>query len=610
MILALLTLAVCMQDTAVAPVSEPSSPEVGLTAEDVTSVRAWIDETIEAWNVPGVAVAVVSKDGVHLVDGFGIRSVGGSTPVDERTLFSIGSSTKAFTCLALAQAADGGDLAWSDEVREHLPAFRLQDERATVEITVRDVVTHRLGLPRHDLMWYGQPSRTREELVAGMRHLEPNAGLRERFQYNNLGYVVAAEILRGATGYDWNTWVEQRIFAPLGMDDSRTRGADFLGVENRADGHRLDDDAAVTMPHRTIDAIGPAGSITSSAKDMARWARLHLSDGELDGTAVIEAASLKQLHTPQMALGMLPSDEMLGTMAYAHGWFVDSYRGHLRLQHGGNIDGFSAMVALFPMDDLGVVCLANMNASAVPEYVVRRVADLAFDLEPRGWSEGDLDEREEARAKKDEKGDEPEVTTPRVEGTSPAHPIANYAGKYVHPGYGEVVVVADGDTLSASIGELAMPLEHWHFETFRVTDESELGGTPLASTLVQFHTNTEGLIEALSAKIEPSVAAVRFEVSADASLSDPELLAQFAGAYMIGELKLTVAMRGDELTVTVPGQPTYTLEPSREDAFELKGLDGYSIVFQRDDAGTVNAAELRQPNGTAVAERAEPDGDD
>lgn len=579
-----------------------------LSPEQLEELKAWIDGTRAAWDVPGLGVAIVSRDEVLFAGGFGVLEVGEDAAVDGDTLFAIGSSTKAFTTLSLMIAREkGADLDLDDPVSKHLPRFRLADPDVTRGLIVRDLVTHRTGLPRHDLMWYGRSARTEDEIVAGMAHLELSAGLREQFQYNNLGFLVASHVLRAATGRHWRDFVREEIFGPLGMERSVLTEAGMLAAKNRAMGHRMKEGAkpraAEAIPVRDLDMIAPAGSIVSSARDMARWAQFQLGDGG----SLVGAGALRELHTPQVAIPELPNDAMLGITSVAHGWFVDGYRGHLRLHHGGNIDGYSAMVAFFPKDDLGVVALASMNGSAVPEYVVRRVADVAFGLEPRGWSEGDLDARD-AGGDEGEEGDaEGDESDPvRIPGTSPSHGTEAYAGTYEHPGYGRIVIAEGAATpLTFHLGTLRSELAHWHHDVFRLEESPEFEGSPLDGALLRFETDLAGEIVALLIVLDPAVPEVRFELAAAAELSDPDVLATYAGAFELRGLTLTIALRGEELVVSVPGQPDQVMQPVRRDVFKIEDAEGYSLAFRRDDAGEIHELEVRQPNGTFIAKKKE-----
>lgn len=575
--------------------AETAAADAGLDA-----FGPWMREALEAWRVPGAAVAVVRGDAAVLLEGYGVRSLASGEPVDPDTLFAIGSTTKAFTTFLVATEIERGVLGWDDRVRDALPDFRLADEFVSERLTVRDLVTHRSGLPRHDLLWYGRSGVTAPDIVQRMRHLSLNRGLRQTFQYNNLGFVVAGEVLRAETGKDWHELVRERVFEPLGMRRSTTRAADFLADANHATGHGDRGGEIVEIPFRRVDVVGPAGSIGSSVAEMSNWIRLQLRRGAFEGTPLVEPASLAELHTPQMIVSELPEDPMIGIGAAAHGWFVDSYRGHLRVHHGGRIDGYAAFVALFPNDDLGVVCYANATPTPLPELAVRRIADLALDLEPRDWSGEALAAQETADAEDD-------APPPRVEGTSPSRPIDAFAGEYLHPGYGSFIVEASGaeSALTLRMDDLGGPLEHWHFDTFRVAESAGGSEDPFSGLLVRFETDETGAVSAAHVVLEPALPPLRFTAAADPRLSDPDVLAELVGTYRYREMDFVVSLRGTGLVADVAGQPTFTLVPKRDDTFSIAEAEGYSVQFRRDEAGKCTAVELRQPNGTFIAKRTE-----
>ncbi|MEM9382202.1 MAG: serine hydrolase [Planctomycetota bacterium] len=586
---------------------EVAPPDTGLEA-----FGPWMREAMEAWEVPGAAVAIVRADTAALMEGYGVRELGGDARVDADTLFAIGSASKAFTTFTIATSIEAAELSWADKIEDLLPGFRLDDPRASAELTLRDVVTHRLGLPRHDLTWYGRTDRTAAEIVAGMRHLPMNAELRETFQYNNLGFLVAGEVLRDATGLDWGELVRARILVPLGMRRSTTSGAPFLADPNHATGHGDVEDEVRVLPFRNIDVVAPAGGIGSSVSEMARWVRLQLRNGRFEGAELLQRSTFLELHTPQTIVSSLPEDPMLGIAALAHGWFVDGYRGHLQIHHGGHIDGYSALVALFPQDDLGVVCLTNRNGTPLPELAIRRAADLALGLEPRDWSGEALEKRDAGSPDGGGEGEGDADETPRIEDTTPSHALEAYGGDYVHPGYGTLSIDVGGDedapALALRLGELGGPLEHWHFDTFRVPRAGEESTNPLGGLLVRYETNETGGVAALHVTLEPALPPLRFEAASDPRLEDPDVLEAFVGTFEFRGVAFVVSMRPDgSLVADVAGQPTFTLVPGRDDTFTIAEAEGFSVKFRREDDGTVSAVELRQPNGTFVARRSDDD---
>ena len=566
---------------------------------------AWLDKARDDWHVPGIAVAIVRHGEVIYAKGSGFRDLDTKTPVTTKTLFAIGSSSKAFTTFVLGALADEQKINFDKPVRQYLPGFELHDPTASDHMTVRDLVTHRSGLPRHDALWYNS-TLSRAELVSRLKYLEPNEDFRAKWQYNNLMFLTAGVVIEQVTGKHWEDAVRERVMAPLGMTHSNFSVVDSQKADDFAQPYewRTEDDGSHEMrkmPFRDITNMGPAGSINSCVDDMTRWLMVHLGDGKIDGKRIISSAVLADLHHPQMVMGGEVSKDGVVTVGYAMGWFVDVYRGHLRVHHGGNIDGFSALVTLLPDDDMGLVILCNQNASALPGLTNRHAIDRVLGLEARDWSAEAL-----AKAKVAEESDKGAKARAkelaRKPDTKPAHPIAEYAGEYEHPGYGIIKITENGGTLSLEYNRLSAPLSHWHFETF------VCGKNPADPVFedqqIEFHTSMDGDVDGLEIAIEPAIKAQLFTRRGDASLRDAALLAKFAGEYELGSQVAKVTLAGTTLTLNVPGQPPYELEPLKENTFALKGVTGFRVKFNLEkDAAAASGFVSLQPNGAFTAKR-------
>lgn len=583
-------IAICLLLTATIAHAQISDQERALRRID-----GFIEQIMTDWHVPGLAVTVVKDSLVVFSRGYGLRDTESGQEVTPRTLFAIGSTSKAFTTVAMGMLIDDGMLDWDEPVRTYLPTFRMWDTFATERMTPRDLVTHRSGLPRHDAMWYNSPL-TRKEIFDGLQYLEPSEDFRTTFQYQNIMFMTAGYLVGQISGGSWEAFVQRRIFDPLGMPRSIFSVTMMAQADDAAKGYRWDDDEEelVSMPYRNIDAIGPAGSINSSVEDMANWLMLHLNKGKFGGEQLISEAQLRQMHTPYMAISSPASTPEMPTSAYGLAWFVQPYRGHFRVQHGGGIDGFTARVSLMPIDGIGIVVLTNLSGTPAPSFVEFGIIDRLLDLDPIDWSGKAIEARE--KAEQEEKGKEEEE---RVEGTHPSHDLEAYTGTYEHPGYGRATVELKDGALEITYNDLSSTLEHWHYEIFQATDE-----LVIENVKVTFITNVKGDVEEFSVPLQPGVSEIVFKRVPEVSMSDPEFLSQFVGSYAIDEAVVTVTLQGDVLKMEVFGQPIYTLEPYKDTEFRLKGLVGFSAVFVL-EGGRVTALKSVQPNGTFTLKRIE-----
>ncbi|MFN7963229.1 MAG: serine hydrolase [Thermoanaerobaculia bacterium] len=550
-------------------------------------------------NLPGLGVGIVKDGEVILARGYGFRDVEAKLPVTADTLFAIGSSTKAFTTFVLASLVAEGKLDWDTPVRRYLPSFRLFDPTASEIITPRDLVTHRSGLPRHDLVWYNNQAAPRAELVSRLAYLEPTATLRQKFQYNNLMFLTAGYLAEQLTGKSWEQNVRERIFLPLGMSHSNFDVADSQRAPDFAQPYVEREEKLVKVPFRPIGNMGPAGSINSSVNDMVRWVAYQLT-GKAGGKELLPPALLAELHATQMPMGNTAERPEISATSYAMGWMSDTFRGHARLHHGGNIDGFSAMVTLLPQDGLGLVVLSNKESSGVPELVVREALDRLLELKPIGWEAEALARRKASLAA--QKGAKSRLDEGRKTGTHPAHPLAEYAGFYHHPGYGDLTVQAAGKGLELTYNHLTLPLEHWHYEVWSpkgVTD-------PILEDFrlkFRFVDDMDGNVAGIRTQFEPTLGEVEFVRQPDPKLSDPSYLAKLAGAYDLEGETVKVVLSGSELLLSQPGSPLMHLVPQVSGRFQIREASVISLRFDLDAQGKVVSLTSFQPNGVYTLKR-------
>ncbi|MGH7562423.1 MAG: serine hydrolase [Gemmatimonadales bacterium] len=564
--------------------------------------EAFVDSAMASWKVVGLSLGIVADGQVVYARGHGYRDRDQRTPVSTATLFAIGSSTKAFTAFGLGLLVDQGRLEWDKPVRTYLPEFRLQDPSMSERISVRDLVTHRSGLPRHDLVWYNNTTSTRDEVVRRLAHLPASRDLRELFQYNNLMFLTAGYLTGRTMSTSWEEATRTLVFEPLGMRSSNFSVVESAKTGDFSRGYAVRRDTITPLPFRNIDLIGPAGSINSNVDDMLKWVGLNLSGGMAGGRRVIGAATLRDMWAPHMPIGGMPQDRELGGTNYGLGWFLQTYRGKYLVQHGGNIDGFSALVGFFPHERIGFVILTNQNGSQLPMLLLRHASDRIFGLPPRNWNGEALAAR--ARADSSNREAEQRKASVRVAGTSPSHPLGAYPGDYTHPGFGTIAIGLSGERLTAMFNRIPVTFEHWHYDVFNGLRNPD--DPTFADLKFNFRTNLKGDIDAVAVPIEPTVEPLVFVREPDRELKDPAYLERLSGRYRLPTDSVRVLLQGTTLVAIIGSQPPYTLLPDRRNEFNVKGLQGYSLQFVMDASGKVTEAHFKQPAGVFIARRLDP----
>jgi CubicO group peptidase (beta-lactamase class C family) len=554
----------------------------------------WANQALKDFKVPGLAVVVVQGDKVILVKGYGMRDVAKQTPVTPQTLFAIGSVTKSFTVTMLGTLVDEGKLDWDKPVREYIPGFRMYDPVATEEITTRDLVTHRSGLPRHDLVWYSSDFSREDIIMNRLPYLQNSKPFRSTFQYNNLMFMTAGYLGGKLNGTTWEDAVQQRVLTPLGMKNTNFSVADSQKSTDFAEPYRKnrETDEVKQIPFYVQGAVGPAGEINTCAADFGRYLLFHMNRGKLEGKQLLSENNSTQMQIPQMVIQQAPPFPELGTEAYGMGLFVWSYRGHKLVEHGGNIDGFSAEFGFLPQEGIGVAVLANLDGTGLPEATMFNVFDRLLGLDQVPWTKRILSQ--EQQAKKAEQEAKAKGYVPRKTGTHPSHDLDEYVADYENPGYGIVSITRDGDGFQMKLNKRAEKLKHYHYDLFQVPEDPL---DPFQRMFVMFHTDLNGDISTLTIPLQPDVADIEFKRMPDKQLLQHDVVADFAGQYDIpgNPAALTIALRGDHTLVAIlPGQPDEELVPTRGTTFHLKDIAGVSLEFKRDASGKTTEAILNQ----------------
>jgi len=539
---------------------------------------AYMQKVLKDWNVPGIGVAVIAKDKVIFAKGFGYRDYGQKLPFTTRTVVPIASNTKLFTATAAGLLVEDGKLEWDKPVRQFVPSIQFYNDELNRTVTIRDMLSHRSGITRHDLIWY-KSDFTQKELFERLKYLEPSENARSVFLYNNMMYSGSGYAIELLSGKPWEQFVRDRLLTPLGMSHTTFTIEDMVkgpepGVPYT---ERRDNTELYAIPYYS-DAIGvaPAGAINSSIVDMSRWLIALLNDGKLEGKQIIPRNVIKQTLAPSIALPNTGLEvrgwrEIINSY-YGMGRWTASYRGHLLAYHGGDLPGFHSQVSLMPYDSIGVIVFVIGNHAA-PLYniVSYNVYERLLGMSLTPWSE-----RQNAIRLKNKEADKTARTKAgagRVANTRPSHPLGDYVGEFEHPAYG-VLTISQGDTsLVFDFHKIKLPLSHFHYDRFDTPDDEEDG-----KWSVNFLTNPQGEIH--QAELSLDEAAVHFTRRVPAALSSAATLQQYLGTYETPNGgKFDVVLRPDgTLAIQYAGGTFQNLIPWQPRRFRIKEFP--DVVFE------------------------------
>ena len=441
------------------------------TREPYPGLDAYIANAVQAWKIPGAAVAIVRNDSVIYAKGFGVLVAGTTTPVNERTLFEIGSSSKAMTATAIAMLVTDGKMRWDARLTDYLPDFRLSDPVANGLVTVRDALSHRTGIARGELVWLGA-GISREDVVHRMRFMKPESPFRSQYSYQNMMFLAAGQALGKAAGMTWDDFVRQRLFVPLGMTSSAPT---YRGMTNTnvARPHGMDHDTVAVQPAFDADDIAPAGSILSNAVDMAQWLRFQLNDGVVNSKRLVSSVALRETHSPQMLLssgggrGGAAADTAVTSHfgTYGFGWMIEDYRGQLVWQHGGNTIGMTTSVGMLPEKKFGVVVLSSMGQGGLPRALQLYIFDRELGAPLRDVSADALTRTQAARRRADSVAKVQEAQ--HVAGATPPVPLTAFVGTFADSLYGTINVTMKDKGLELERGSWRGALVYWNATNFR-----------------------------------------------------------------------------------------------------------------------------------------------
>lgn len=565
------------------------------------------ERIMKDWKAAGFAVAVVEKNKVVYAHGFGYKDWEKKAPVTTNTQFAIGSCTKAFTAALMGLLAKDAKVDIDKPVKNYLPALNFYNNEMNNNVTLRDMMSHRTGVSRYDYSWFFFPSRSRDTLMQRVQYMEPSEPLRRKWQYNNFMYLLQGVVAEKITGKSWEDNIREKFFKPLGMNNSNVSLAEWIKAPDIAAGYDVKKESVINkMDYYDISGMAPAGSINSSVNDMAKWLMLWINAGKFQGKEILPSAYVGEAMSSQMVVsGSLPSRERpdMYLANYGLGWMLSSYRGHYRVEHGGNINGFSASTSFFPTDSIGIVVLCNQNGSQVPAQVRNLISDRLLRVPYRDWHTQAFSADTAARAKA--KAAAKTNISNQKRGTSTSHVLSDYPGVYTSAGQESFEISLEKDSLFLRVPNEKLYLRHYHYDVFNLWDKNDLTDNDTANIdgiKISFRMDEGGNIISASMPLEGPAKPIQFTRMPKAKPLPKDSLQKYLGDYSLGGIAAKVYIKGENtLFVFVPGQPEYELIPTDKDKFALKILVGYSVQFHGNAKGEINELTFIQPNGSFKA---------
>ncbi|RYZ95828.1 MAG: serine hydrolase, partial [Sphingobacteriaceae bacterium] len=429
----------------IAPVRAQNANRDKFIADSLTT---YINRALTNWRIPGAAVCIVKDGKVVFMKGYGIKELGLNNKVDENTLFMIGSNTKAFTATALAILAAEKKLSFDDKVTKYIPEFKLENKPATELVTVRDLLCHRLGFQtfQGDFTFYNS-NLSRSDIIGRMDLIKAPYEFRTKWGYTNSAFLTAGEIIPKLTKQNWDIYLKEKIFAPLGMGNTLGLSVAMQKAINRTVPHTIFDGRLIAIPYANLDNMAPAMSISSTANDMSKWVLALLDDGRVGKRQVIPEAAIQATRQAQDIVGSVTHlDGETNYQLYGLGWFLQDYHNHRIVMHDGGVSGYVSSVTLVPKEKLGIVILTNTDQNSLYDALRWEIMDAYFKLPYRNYSDAYL--KDQKKYNTDEMATDKKLRDSVLLNPRTAQSISYYTGKFTNPLYGTVTIaMAENNTL-------------------------------------------------------------------------------------------------------------------------------------------------------------------
>ncbi len=549
-----------------------------------------MEKNLKDWNMPGAGVGIVKNGKLVFVKGYGYRDYEKKLPITANTLFQIASNTKLFTSTAIGLLVNEGKLDWDKPIKTFVPSIQFYNNELNNTVTIKDMLSHRTGVTRHDLIWY-KSDFNRTELFEKLKYLEPAQPLRQGFLYNNLMYAASGHIINLIEGKTWEQYVQEKLLNPLKMKSTFFSITDmlkqtdvFIPFNEQRDTTNL----YKTSYMSETDGLGPAGSIVSNISDMSHWLAALMNKGKYDGIQVIPESVVNATMEPSIALPNPLLDqgftEILNPV-YGMGRQTQSYRGHQIVMHGGDLRGIHSQISYMPQDSIGVIVFVIGDHSLRYNSIVYNIYEHLLGLSITPWSERGLKNRD--ASKKQGREGRAKAMIGQVQHTKPSHSLSDYSGDFDNPAYG-IINIAQKDTqMIFTLHNFHLPMHHFHYDRFDTKNDQEDGFYSM-----NYQTNPQGEIDRFIVSLDQGE--VTFMKKPDANLQTVETLVKYTGKYKIGTNTTNVFLK-DKSHLFVKGTPDIELIPYKTNIFKTKQFADRTIEFVIENGKVI---AMKQKNGS------------
>ena len=553
-----------------------------------------MEKNLKDWNMPGVGIGIIKNGKLVFVKGYGYRDYDKKLPITGNTLFQIASNTKLFTSTSIGLLVNEGKLDWDKPVKTFVPGIQFYNNELNNNITIRDMLSHRTGVTRHDLIWY-KSDFNRAELFEKLKYLEPIQPLRQGFLYNNLMYAAAGQIIYLLEGKRWEEFVQEKLFTPLKMNHTVFSITDMLKQSDFFVPYNERRDTTILYKidyNNETDGLGPAGAIISNINDLSHWLAALMNKGMYEGKQVIPENVVSATMEPSIALPNSALEqgftEILNPV-YGMGRQTLSYRGHNLVLHGGDLNGIHSQISYMPQDSIGVIVFVIGDHSMSYNSIVYNVYEHLLGMSITPWSERGLKNRD--AGKKLNRDGRAKAMIGQVLNTKPSHPLDDYTGDFENAAYG-IINVAQKDTqMIFTLHHIQLPMHHFHYDRFDTKNDEEDGFYSL-----NYQTNPQGEIDRFVVSLDEGE--VTFLKKADANLSTAETLNKYVGTYKVGTNKIKVILK-DKNHLFLEASPDLELIPYKTNIFKTKEFANMTFEFVVQNGKVIS---MKQKDGSGEYE--------